>query len=313
MSQGIGASFMMGEILFIDDCSSDKSAEICEKYRASNSCVKLIKQKQNRGVSFVRNLGINQAQGKYILFVDSDDFVDLNYLKVIDEILTKNNYDLLAFGHYDYITLKNGNVTTSTSLLNYNIDVQQPTEVDWESFFLKTFFASPCNKVFKTEILREKQIRFDTSCVCYEDYLFNVNYCKWINTFKVIDVPLYFYRTNEQVIPSLKRKWGQRFWVSQKVAKETEDFIMSQHGKGNLYSIRRYTYMAYMVELQYTYYSAKSTFYKAVVEVCSDIKFNKAVQSIVPDGKYLKILKFALKYNLFHIADMLLRYMVRRI
>ena len=54
------------EILLIDDCSSDKSAEICEKYRASNLCVKLIKQKQNRGVSFVRNLGLNQAQGKYM-------------------------------------------------------------------------------------------------------------------------------------------------------------------------------------------------------------------------------------------------------
>lgn len=70
------------EIILIDDGSSDKSYEICEKLSCQDSRIHVYRQK-NKGVSSARNNGINQAKGNYICFVDSDDWVDPDYVEIL--------------------------------------------------------------------------------------------------------------------------------------------------------------------------------------------------------------------------------------
>ncbi len=83
------------EIILINDCSTDKSSLICEKYNKKYSFIKYINNKQNKGISKVRNQGLKLATKDYIIFIDSDDFYNQDFLIEANKILTKKKYDVL--------------------------------------------------------------------------------------------------------------------------------------------------------------------------------------------------------------------------
>ena len=69
------------EIIIINDCSRDRSLEICKKYKKKYPLIKIINNKINKGVSFSRNLGIKFSTGKYIILLDADDYLESSSLK----------------------------------------------------------------------------------------------------------------------------------------------------------------------------------------------------------------------------------------
>lgn len=73
------------EIILVNDCSGDGSLKICREYEATNKNITVIDSKSNEGVSATRNKGIDISKGKYICFVDSDDYVEDNYLERLYE------------------------------------------------------------------------------------------------------------------------------------------------------------------------------------------------------------------------------------
>ena len=93
------------EIILVDDGSTDSSGKLCDEFVKSDGRIKVL-HKVNGGVSSARNLGIDICHGEYITFVDSDDWVEQNYIEVLlNEILTDANQ--LVFCKYDILT--NGN------------------------------------------------------------------------------------------------------------------------------------------------------------------------------------------------------------
>lgn len=81
------------EIILVDDGSTDESGRICDEYVKKDSRIKLIRQK-NGGLSAARNAGIDIASGKYITFIDSDDYVDSTYISYLYGLLVKDNADI---------------------------------------------------------------------------------------------------------------------------------------------------------------------------------------------------------------------------
>lgn len=71
------------EIILVNDCSKDNSLDICNEYSKVNDNVKVISNERNSGVSNTRNNGIDNSTGEYICFVDSDDYVESNYIEVL--------------------------------------------------------------------------------------------------------------------------------------------------------------------------------------------------------------------------------------
>ena len=71
------------EIILVNDCSKDNSLDICNEYSKANDNVKVISNDRNYGVSDTRNNGIDNSTGEYICFVDSDDYVESNYIEVL--------------------------------------------------------------------------------------------------------------------------------------------------------------------------------------------------------------------------------------
>ena len=73
------------EIILIDDGSKDKSREICDNYAKKDNRIKVV-HKENNGVSSARNTGIDMSKGKYITFIDSDDYIDTDYIETLYKI-----------------------------------------------------------------------------------------------------------------------------------------------------------------------------------------------------------------------------------
>ena len=81
------------EIICIDDASTDNSSKILEEYAQKDSRIILIKQKINKGQGIAKNLGINIATGKYLMFLDSDDWLELNAVELTYNQICRNKND----------------------------------------------------------------------------------------------------------------------------------------------------------------------------------------------------------------------------
>lgn len=296
------------EIILINDSSTDSSLSICKNIEANNDRVLVIDQKENQGVSAARNQGIEYASGEYILFVDSDDFVDKCYFETLDKLTKNSNCELFEFGNYNYLVSPDGQVNIKNSQMNINLSTEDGDQ--WCDLFLKSFFASPWNKIYRKSILVLHNIRFAPECVCYEDYIFNVEYCKYVNSFKVVDIPIYYYRQFTNVNLISKRKWKRIFEISDKVAKATEEIISLKSAEESLDALRRYVYKAYLVELEAS--KQKTSNYKKNVKILvNSDNFNTALKSIKPCGKKLQVYKLAKKLKLNKICEYILLSLVK--
>ena len=93
------------EIICVDDGSPDNSINILNEFAQSDKRVKIIRQ-ENQGLSGARNTGINNAIGKYIMFIDSDDWIELNMVELMVNKIENENLDLVVCGNTNYYVNK---------------------------------------------------------------------------------------------------------------------------------------------------------------------------------------------------------------
>lgn len=154
------------EILLINDGSTDNSDAICREYADVNSKICYL-SKENGGVSSARNLGLEQAKGEYVLFVDSDDYVSEDYFAVIDQALTLCCPDLLMFG------MANTEVEKRTWITGVYQEIEELNIARRIADAMKQYlFSSLCSKVFKRKIIENNGLRFSTDLSIGEDQLF---------------------------------------------------------------------------------------------------------------------------------------------
>lgn len=149
------------EILLIDDGSEDGSLSICRAYAEQDKRVRVIHQ-ENCGAYAARNLGIQQAQGDYILFLDSDDFFELDLCERTFCCAQERNLDILLFMADVYLEDTN-KYKDSSWLINKRLlaDVQEvfsSRDVAEKLFLIAA--GGPCNKLFKRRFLTENEITF---------------------------------------------------------------------------------------------------------------------------------------------------------
>mgnify|MGYP002626214504 CR=1 FL=1 len=180
------------ELLLINDGSPDGSGAICDSYSKRDQRISVI-HKKNEGVSIARNVGIDAARGEFVIFVDSDDWVDKRLLAVVDKYA--DDYEIIFFGHSNYC--QNGDIISfhprMASCFNRH-------EMEDEIFHLKVnsakfeFFGYTWNKVFRSSVIKRNKLKFAASLTVREDELFTMDFCQHISTLKVVSESLYNYR-----------------------------------------------------------------------------------------------------------------------
>lgn len=93
----LNQTFQDFEIICVDDCSTDSSLKILEDFSKKDDRVKIVRNKLNSSLGYSRNNGLKHAAGKYVLFLDSDDWLDLNTLEILYDIAEKESLDVLMF------------------------------------------------------------------------------------------------------------------------------------------------------------------------------------------------------------------------
>lgn len=171
-------------IILIDDGSTDNSGTICDQFAKDDSRITVIHQ-ENKGVSAARNAGIEIANSEYILFVDSDDYIDSGFV----EIMLKNESDLTLCGmHKDD---ENGRIISEVRYTNTFFEHQ--IDIDYEYFLSQRGIYSPYCKLFKCSLIKENGIRFPKDISWGEDSMFLGDYLQYANSIRFIDYNGYHY------------------------------------------------------------------------------------------------------------------------
>lgn len=192
------------EIILVDDGSTDSSGSICDKLADKNNNI-FAYHKENGGLSDARNYGMDRAKGNYILFIDSDDWVDEKLLISLHNHLNKSNVDILKFG---FQKMQEGNYK-NTFFSYFNIGVYDRRQIE-ETILPYTigpkrlfcYEQNACKSVwshvYSLNFLRENNIRFVSEReILNEDYLFNLHTLLYAKSLEVTHYILYYYDYRE--------------------------------------------------------------------------------------------------------------------
>ena len=205
------------EIIVLNDGSTDDSLTICEQFRAKDPRVTVV-DKENEGVSRTRNAGMRAAHGKYLQFVDSDDYIEPTFTARMVEAAEKNYADLVIAPYWMVIPPDSSKSGQRTEKLLAQLGVQTGTaepEVNVYSFlpagnygqkaFMQEYMKKPSsfyfnvvwNKLYRRSLLTNADLWF-TREVYNEDQLFNVRYFRLAKAYTALADPGYYYIQNPQ-------------------------------------------------------------------------------------------------------------------
>lgn len=193
----LNQSYKNLEIIFVNDSSTDNSMEIIEKYcNADNRC-KYINLEKNVGVGNARNIGINQANGKYIAFIDSDDWVDSNFYIKLYFSITKTKANVAISG------IKTDYNNSISSTIRYEYKFQNLIDNRFALNLLtnrysQDVFISPIvnNKLYLTSFLRETKLKFDPSKRAQDNFFSFMLFTYSGNIVLVPDVYYHYYQND---------------------------------------------------------------------------------------------------------------------
>ena len=196
----INQSYKNFEVLLVNDGSVDDSAMICKEFAEKDSRIRYF-EKENGGVSSARNLGLKNVKGNYITFVDSDDWIEENYLEVLYNALKENEVDVAISTHKDF------NMDDNLYYLPFyseeqlhTLDIGKVSRDEFLELFpelssLNHDFNCAVSKLFKADVV--KNLLFDESINYGEDLDFFFNLYLNVSSIYYVNQPTYIYRQHQ--------------------------------------------------------------------------------------------------------------------
>lgn len=201
----LAQTFTDFEVLLINDGSADESGNICDDYAQKDSRIRVF-HKHNGGVSAARNLGLNNAKGEWICFMDSDDYLNANYLKaLLDSVKNNDSLDLAIHG-FKRISKKGETIITFG---NHIVRAD-----DYHNLFdkIEVFkYGYPFSKFYKRDLITQHGIRFPENYSFAEDLSFFLNYLSYSDIIKFENVANYNYISNENSLSRTFKNY-QEYW-----------------------------------------------------------------------------------------------------
>lgn len=287
------------EIILVDDGSIDKTYELCDTLAKKYNCIKIIHQ-ENAGVSCARNNGLKIITGKYVCFVDADDYLDLNFFpELVNLINMKPSYELYNFGFYSDV--ENGNLKTiSSDIINYQIKSYNShfsIKNDFVNLWDNTMLYNVWNKVYLKDIIKENNISFP-SYNWGEDIEFNRKYLDCIDSMYNSNKCYYHYVRERKGAVTQKYK-PEIFSIRKKEFKEFNDYFESWNISSEEYmefSSRRFIERVLgCIENSYCISMNFKQRYAEIKEIIKDSITRETLKYTKPKSKKVKIMLIPIK------------------
>lgn len=184
------------ELLLIDDGSPDSSGTVCDTYCQKDTRLHVI-HKENGGVSSARNMGLDRAQGKYIVFVDSDDYLGENYLQALytaRQVSDRQNTFVIA----DYQPFSSDGLVSRdfSSAFIASLNGEKNDAETFKRLVFNFIIFPPYCKLYQREIIKKNGLRFNQELRSAEDFDFNSRYIRYIDQIVYTPSVQYYYRVD---------------------------------------------------------------------------------------------------------------------
>lgn len=268
----LNQSYKNFELILINDGSPDNSQKIIDKYKKKDSRIISI-VKNNEGVSTARNCGLDIAKGEYILFIDSDDYIDSDYAAYFINAINKYDTDMvISYNYYD----EYNRLSKTDDSLNA-IDSSQAT---FDLYMGKTGVAV-WNKAYKRDIIMKNNIRFNPDFWFAEGMTFNIEYFQKCKNITAGNKKVYHQTYNPQ---SAVRKFNIDSWYCGMRAMKYQLDFLDRNNK------------QIMCAWNYHYYQYYYSMLKGIYESNQKDKYSEDIKAFKKQLK--KITSFALKLRL---------------
>ncbi|MEH7014762.1 glycosyltransferase family 2 protein [Neobacillus niacini] len=286
------------ELLLINDGSHDNSLQLMEKFKERDSRIRVF-DIINSGVSFARNHGINHAKGKYITFLDADDYyVEKSLEKILSVI--DDGTQLMIFGYNVEYDNK-----FSRSTLPFGESLQFSDKKDFREYAVSLIrnemINAPWNKIYLTSYLKEKQILFPPELNIGEDLKFNLAVIRDVNYVKIFNEALvnYTVKKGEGLVSRFR---SNRFELRYSLLMELKELLMYwgilQNNQAMIDRFLIRDIMAYFMD----FYKSNCKFsYSEKLELIEEILSRKDIKEILLKSHYddltTKLLELILRTN----------------
>ncbi len=270
------------EIIIINDGSTDKSLELCNQYKDQR--IKLFTH-ENRGVSYTRNIGIDNATGEYIIFVDSDDYIENNAIELINEKIQNSDLDLIQFA---FSTFEAEEMPIAKNVFTEKV-ISDSINEKINYMIEREVINSIWNKCYNTNILNKNSIRFAEDIKIGEDLIFNLEYFSYISNFDILNVNLYNYRLN--VANSLTKKYNENKYVMLMKVNDILEKFANKYNDDKIIATAKYIKFKSICSCTFDLFNLECKYTKLhKLKIINEFKTN--VIKIKTNRKIFKILNF---------------------
>lgn len=289
------------ELWLIDDGSPDRCGDICDAFARKDARVHVV-HKKNAGVSAARNDGIKRASGKYIAFVDADDYIEPNMLSSLVSLAERARADITICGYY----IEQGHMQKTAKLC---CDDGDYNKTDAEQLLFKFFgkdytgLASMCNKLYLRSFLNRQNIQVDESLQRAEDFWFNFEAIERSTHVSVISMPLYHYTQNEESVMHCYRETQFEDWTRNRKRLLS---IANERGISIQSSDFYYNYVYNSVLLLREVLSRSNP--KAFCEITEDSFLKQAIKQASDLPVHIKVIAFCIEKRFLCLAELLLKF-----
>lgn len=304
----LNQSYEDWELLLIDDCSTDNSKKLCEDFASADNRIRVIGLLKNSGPAAVRNVGLENAQGEFIAFVDSDDVISEEFL-----------FQMLCAQHKfqaDIIWCNYANVSIGTLPVNtsHNLLCFQPLskEVLLNLFVQETIgLGSTWNKLYRKSFIVHNKIKFNEERVRAEDWEFNLMLFNCSPVVYAIPDVLYFYihQNKSSVMASYRSKDFDLMIRSYNLLKH----IFNSNGfEMNVRALNTSLYIGIMGHLQLFIKSKQSNYADFSVMVHNAV-FQNAILNLNYKGlsRFFRISYLFLKFKLYRFFYLFMKLILK--
>ncbi len=177
------------ELILSDDGSTDASGSICDEYAACDARIRVI-HKENSGVSDTRNRAMRLARGTYLQFVDSDDWLTPDATRLLVRTAREQSCDMVIADFYRVVGER----------VSHKGDIEEDRVLTREEFAAcmmedpaDFYYGVLWNKLYRRDIVEEHHLRMNVEISWCEDFMFNLEYIRWADSFYALRTPIYYY------------------------------------------------------------------------------------------------------------------------